>query len=132
VKKRAQFQFKICPNEKERADHLMEELTSLVEKPQPVNPRSNLWISEGSWRLMDSKSEARRCGNVQKADQLKILLRLSLRADRKSWIDKTAVAIESLLVARQVKAAYGLIHGWYRDKSGHVPKPTIQDEEKTR
>jgi hypothetical protein len=81
---------------------------------------------------MDSKSEARRCGNVQKADQLKILPRLSLRADRKSRIDKTAVKIESLLVARQVKAAYGLIHGWYRDKSGHVPKLTIQDEEKTR
>jgi hypothetical protein len=44
---------------------------------------------------MDLKSEARRCGNVQKADQLKILLRLSLRADRKSRIDKTAVEIES-------------------------------------
>ena len=81
---------------------------------------------------MDSKAEARRCGNGQEADRLKTLLRISLRADRKSRIEKTAVEIESLLGARQVKAAYGVIRGWYRDKPGHVPKPTIQDEEKTR
>jgi len=132
VEKRARFNFHIRPEDKERADFLMEELASLIEKPITADPKYSSWISAESWKLVDSKAEARRCGNGREADRIGRQLRKNLRADRKRRIDKTATEIEFLLKDKQVQAAYGKLRGWYRDKPGHVPKPTIQDEEKTR
>jgi exonuclease III len=117
---------------KNRADVLLEELEELIEKPRHAEPRFKSWISEASWKLIDSKAEARRCGDATKAKRLARQLRKSLRADRKSRIEAVSTEIEALLKADRVEEAYGKLRGWYRDKPGHVPKPTIQDEEKTR
>ena len=110
----------------------MEELAELIEKPARIDQRYESWISADSWKLVDAKAEARRCGDMQAVSRLKVLLRKSLKADRKRRIDTVAVEIDNLLEAKQVQAAYGILRRWYREKPGHVPKPTIQNEEKTR
>jgi exonuclease III len=132
VNKRARYSLQIRSEDKSRADHLMEELTELIEKPARIDQRYESWISANSWKLVDAKAEARRCGDAQAVSRLKVLLRKSLKADRKCRIDAVAAEIDNLLETKQVQAAYGILRRWYREKPGHVPKPTIQNEEKTR
>jgi hypothetical protein len=88
--------------------------------------------AEGRRFLMYSKSEARRCGNTMEAKRLTKTLRKRLKADRKARIEAVAVDIETLPRDNEVHRAYGKLRGWYREKPGHVPKPTFQEEKKTR
>ena len=110
----------------------MEELAELIEKPTTIDQRYESWISDVSWKLIDAKAEARRCGDASKVKNLKIRLRTSLKADRKQRIEVVAEQIDALLAAKDVRGAYGKLRSWYREKPGHVPKPTVQDEAKTR
>ena len=132
VRTRTRFSNQIRTEDKSRADHLMEELAELIEGTPSIDSRKASWISDESWKLINAKAEARRCGNAQVARSLKRLLRKSLQADRKSRIDKVANEVDSLLKDAKVQEAYGILRSWYRDKPGHVAKPTIQDEQKTR
>ena len=59
-------------------------------------------------------------------------LRKSLKKDRQSRSDKVAEEIEACLVNDNVKEAYEKLQGWYKPRTGHVPKPTYKDEEVTR
>jgi hypothetical protein len=54
------------------------------------------------------------------------------QGDRKARIEAVAVDIETLLRDNEVHKAYGKLRGWYREKPGHVPKPTFQEEKKAR
>jgi hypothetical protein len=55
-----------------------------------------------------------------------------LKKDRQARSDKVAEEIESLLLEDQVKKAYGVLSGWYKDVTGRAPKPTFRDEAETR
>ena len=132
VLKRTKYTLPVRSEDKNRADILMEELAELIEKPASIDHRYESWISAASWKLIDAKAEARRCGNGCEVKSLKVRLRKSLKADRKRRIDVVADQIDALLAARDVQGAYGKLRSWYREKPGHVPKPTIQDEKKTR
>ena len=132
VNSRSRYSLEIRPEDKTRADFLMEELTEFIEKPPSSDPQSESWISEATWKLFDAKAQARRRGDSVTAKNLKKPIRKSLQADRKRRIDKLSTEIEALLKAKQVQTAYGLLRGWYREKPGHIAKPTIQDEKKTR
>jgi hypothetical protein len=66
------------------------------------------------------------------AKRLAKTLRKGLKADRKARIEAVAVDIVTLLRDNEVHKAYGKLRGWYREKPGHVPKPTFQEEKKTR
>lgn len=95
------------------------------------NGRKNSWISEQTWRLIDQKARARKSGNTQEAKEIAKDLRCSLKKDHESRTDKVAIKIESYLLANDPKGAFEKIKCWYKQRSGHVPKPTYKDEEKT-
>lgn len=133
IGKRARFSLPIRAQDRSRADQLMDELVELIEKPTPRDQRHESWISDATWKLVDAKAAARKRGNAQAAvKSLKKQIRKSFRADRKCRIDKVATEVDALLLANDTRGAYGILRNWYRTKPGHVPKPTIQDEEKTR
>lgn len=132
VKRRARFEHRIRPEQKTRADHLMEELAALIEQPRLPDREYNSWISPATWKLIDLKAEARRCRDNQRVKSLKRRIQKAIKADRKRRIEKASEEIENLLTAGRTQEAYGKARCWYRDRSAHVPKPTIQEEEKTR
>ena len=132
VRGRTRYPVQTRPEDRERADDLMEELAALITKPCKIDPQYKSWISDTSWGLVSAKAEVRRCGDVQLTKSLARRLRRSLKTDRRRRVEATAVEIEALLLNNAAEAAYGRLRGWYRKKSGHVPKPTFQDEERTR
>jgi hypothetical protein len=60
------FRLQIENDNKMQADILMDELTTLIEKPKIRNAEQKyqLWISEKSWILIDKKSKARKSGDL--------------------------------------------------------------------
>ena len=88
VNSRSRYSLEIRPEDKTRADFLMEELTELIEKPPSSDPQSESWISEATWKLFDAKAQARRRGDSVTAKNLKKPIQKSLQADRKRRIDK--------------------------------------------
>ena len=110
----------------------MDELAGLVEGNCGKNEPYRSWISQSTWILISQKSDARRSGNAATAKILTKQIRKSLRVDRLKQIEKLASLIEIDLLRNEPKVAYGRIKGWYRDKPDQIPKPTFQDEEKTR
>ena len=133
VQKREVFPLVISPEQQNKADQLLAELTAAVARPKKQdNNRVGSWISEKSWRLMDERLEAKRHWHTERATELGKELRKSLRKDRQSRIDQAALSIETYLQARDNRRAYGVLQGWYKQSTGHVPKPTFRDEKRTR
>jgi exonuclease III len=132
VKKRSTFPIRISEDSKTATDFLMDELANLVEAKHDTNEPYRSWISQSTWILISKKSEARRSGNATTAKILSKQIRKNLRADRLQRIEQVARLIEQDLAKNEPKKAYGRIKGWYRDKPNQIPKPTFQDEEKTR
>jgi hypothetical protein len=56
----------------------------------------------------------------------------SLKADKLADIEKRRKEIEEALASNDTRKAYGKVRKWCKEKPAHVPKPTLQDEEKTR
>jgi hypothetical protein len=81
--------------------------------------------------LIDAKVAARRVNNTEKMNQLQKQIRKLLNKDRKSRITNLALEIDDLPSKNSTQQAYGKLRNWYREKPGHTPKPTIQDEKKT-
>jgi hypothetical protein len=69
---------------------------------------------------------------MTQAKEISKQLRKSLKRDRQNRSNKIAEEIEACLVNDNVKEAYGKLQGWYKQRTGHVPKPTYKDEEITR
>ena len=133
MRKRTRFPINIPPNERNPADVILEELSEAIKKPIPKEQdRSRSWISTETWRLIDMKVDARRVGNGDRVQELKKRVHRGLKKDRQARSDKVAEEIETLLLEDQVKKAYGVLSGWYKDVTGRAPKPTFRDEEETR
>jgi Reverse transcriptase (RNA-dependent DNA polymerase) len=136
VKKRTHIPNNIMENEKTYVDELMDELTTLVKQPTHYegedDSRRASWISENTWAMMEMKAEARRVGDSHRAKFLGIQIRKGLKKDRKSRINTLAVLIENDLNLKEPEKAFGRIKGWYKEKPEHVPKPTPEQEKKTR
>jgi hypothetical protein len=132
VRKRTIFPIKIRLEDKNPSDLLMDDLVTLINKPIKENPEYATWISPRSCTLVAAKAEARGCGNTNATKRLSKSLKKSIKTDRKARIEAVAVEIENSLRAGETHKAYKRLRGWYRSKPEHTPKPTRQDEEKTR
>jgi len=105
----------------------------MTEQEQDKNDnRTNSWISDATWTLIDQKASARRNKDPSKAKEIAKELRRSLKKDRQNRINKVADEIESYLVSKRTKEAFQKLQGWYKKRSGRPPKPTFGDEEATR
>jgi exonuclease III len=133
VAMRSKPQIDTNPQNANAADKLMEEIKMAIPKP-PKKPdhRYQSWISEDTWKAIDAKAEARRCGDTQKVLELKKVVRNGIRRDRMERINKTATTIENLLQDGKVQEAYTILRHWYRDRAAQPPKPTLMDAAKTR
>jgi hypothetical protein len=130
VRRRARFPIITPPEQHNEADKILCKLAETVPRdPQKEKDdgRKNSWISEATWKLIDQKASARKNGNTTQAKEIGKQLRRSLKKDRQSRSDKVAEEIEACLVDDNVKEAYGKLQGWYKQRSGHVPKPTYKD-----
>jgi outer membrane PBP1 activator LpoA protein len=118
------------------ADKILQKLAVTAktdsENQKKDSGRQNSWISETTWRLIDQKASARKNGDTQRSKEIAKELNHSLKKDRESRTDKVAVEIESLLVNNDPKGAFERLKCWYKQRSGHVPKPTYKDAEVTR
>ena len=84
-----------------RVDQLFAALRRAVPKTQLHEARSNAWISEDAWRLVDEGVSARR--DPRKGQTLKRQLgravKASLAADQKRRADKAGEEVEALVGA---------------------------------
>jgi hypothetical protein len=53
-----------------------------------------------------------------------------LRRDRRNRVKRVSLLATSYLEAGQLRNAYDVIRGWYRQRSGNIPKPTNHDLER--
>jgi hypothetical protein len=113
------------PNQNEPnnyAEKLMEELTKLVDKPNTSNQQYTSWILEKSWRINYAKAEARKNGNTESTTEV--------RTEKKPKNNKKSCVQNANKHAKG--AYYSKTRGWYSSTPDHTPKPTSQDEQKTK
>jgi hypothetical protein len=133
VQKRERFPIKIAVDKQSAADKILLELAAETVTPKPSDGgRAESWISMETWKLIDQKANARRLGKSNLAAAIGQQVRKSLQKDRQTRINLVAEEIEARLKAKDIETAYAKLQCWYRNSTGKVPKPTYQDEEKTR
>jgi hypothetical protein len=94
-----------------------------------MNTRTNSWISDETWALLDQKARVYKSGTYD-ADMWKSLtvdIRRRLRGDRRERVRKIGNLIEEHLEGNNTQAAYGLLKAWYRQATGRPLKPTRED-----
>ena len=138
IKGRSKFEWKnhtgngTGTEEVARIDALFDELVDLIKKPTIVDGRDSSWISEKTWKFIDAKAEARKRGDRKAIAEARKNMAKSLKADKLADIEGKRSEIEEALKNNDTRTAYGKVRKWCKEKPAHVPKPTLQDEEKTR
>jgi hypothetical protein len=75
------------PEDENPTDNLTDELADLIDQPAKAYPEYFTWGLNGSWKLVDAKAEARRCGNTNDAKSLGNCVRKSITSDHKARIE---------------------------------------------
>jgi hypothetical protein len=109
-----------------RFQHLKKYKNEIEELPKQ---REKSWISRQTWKLIDKRVYAVR---RQMSDDLihdyGKEIRKSLRMDRRQRAYRISMQIEQKMTAGNMKGAYDLLRGWYRDcGGGKPPRPTRKD-----
>jgi acetylornithine deacetylase/succinyl-diaminopimelate desuccinylase-like protein len=115
------------------ADKIMVELTEATKhaNKQTISNRTNSWISERSWNLVDAKAEARRTGQTARALELEKIRKKSFAADREKVLDNVADEISAMHAANKTEAAFQTLQTWYKKQTGHQSKPTPSMQKKS-
>jgi hypothetical protein len=117
-----------------QADCLFEDLRSSVERPENQVSRRASWISDESWKLIDTRLALRReAGHDQAAiRRLTRRIQASLKADRKSRVEKAGANVEALLQKEpsDLQGAWNALKGWYRVAGDRAPPPSRDTLEK--
>ena len=114
------------PTEPTREDVIFVALRRAVPKPHAWERRTNEWISEETWRLVDERVSARR-GTRVKARIRRLIREIteSLKRDRKMRVEIAGGEVETLLGADppNPKEAWRRLKGWYKAAVNRVPPP---------
>jgi hypothetical protein len=108
-----------------RFQHLKEFNNEIPDLP---TARERSWISKRTWDLIDKRIKAVRWHRAETIirDYSKEI-RKSLRKDRRQRAYRVSRQIEQKITAGNIRGAYNLLHGWYRDRRSKPPRPTRQD-----
>jgi hypothetical protein len=122
---------KITPINK--ADSIFDEIKSLVEKDTRATRRWPSWISQETWKLVESRAALRRHGKTQCAEGRKLSRKISkgIKADRQIRTQKAGEIIAVLLETGNLKGAWRSLQAWYKHASGKGSKPSCADLEAT-
>ena len=88
--------------------------------------RTNEWISEETWRLIDEIVSARRGSRVQaRIHRLSQAIAARLKGDRKRRVEIAVEEVETLLGADppNPKEAWRRLKGWYKAAVNRAPPP---------
>jgi hypothetical protein len=117
-----------------QADCLFEELRSSVERPTIQVSRRASWISDESWKLIDTRLALRRAVGHDQAAIRRLTRRIqaSLQADRKLRVEKAGDNVEALLQKEppDLQGAWNALKGWYRVAGDRAPPPSWDTLEK--
>ena len=109
------------------SDTLFSALKSHVVKVKPaVRKAKDPWISEATWRTMDSLTSLRREEPTDRA-RIKLLhrqVRTSIKGDRKDRTARAGALIESLVDGGSLQEAWDEMKVFYREASDRPPKPS--------
>lgn len=90
-----------------------------------VQARDQSWISKAMWTLIDKRVQAVKwhyslelIGNYSKA------ICKSLCKDHHQRAEWASHEIEQKLMAGDITSAYNILHGWYKQSGGKMPRPT--------
>jgi len=109
-------------------DILVNQLTGLLDPKHPTARKKSPWISEDTWKLVDQRAELKRQQAApEELRAMKDRIRRSLRQDRKERVKKAGEAIENALEGDDLREAWNLAKGWYRQASKKSPRPSHQD-----
>eukprot|EP00978_Attheya_sp_CCMP212_P011677 scaffold28947_cov48-Attheya_sp.AAC.3 len=99
-----------------------------------VSRRASSWISDESWKLIDTRLAFRRAfGHDQAAiRRLTRQIQASLQADRKIRVEKAGDNVEALLQKEppDLQGAWNALKGWYRVVGDRAPPPSWDTLEK--
>jgi Reverse transcriptase (RNA-dependent DNA polymerase) len=106
--------------------------TSSRRIPQQSTVPRTSWISDYTWRLIDTRASFRRLPqpnptSAQHIANLSQQIRKALRRDRKRRVIAAGEDIESLLNINDVRGAWTRLRGWYRQASTKTTKPSLAD-----
>ena len=103
---------------------MFEELVEAVEKlPKRERPES-AWVRPGTWALIDERAARRKEGNLtqREARRLGRKIAAALKEDRKERARKAGEAIMMELKDGNVKEAWRILKGWFREAGGTTVK----------
>lgn len=108
---------------------LEDSLGSLLLKLSPKQPKkrkTDPWITDATWQLMDRRAQLARSRQLTPAlhSALNRSIYASLRRDRKAWTKRAGQAIETHLKTHEAEEAWELARRWYRTSSPHPFKPS--------
>mmetsp|Transcript_7501 Transcript_7501/g.17019 ORF Transcript_7501/g.17019 Transcript_7501/m.17019 type:complete len:226 (-) Transcript_7501:948-1625(-) len=111
-----------------------EELQSNCVKPPPRALKSNSWISDATWQLVDRRAQLRRRGMLSQAGTRKLgrEIKASLKSDRKTRAATAASTIEGHLDAGGLKEAWRCLKGWYANATDKAAKPCYKSVQSKR
>ena len=117
---------KVGPRNKMEA--AFEELQSNCIKPPPRQAKSNAWISEETWQIIDHRATLRRMGRLSRANTRRLgrKVKASLQKDRQKRAATAASAIEGHLDSGELQEAWRCLKGWYATASDKAPKPCYE------
>ena len=114
------------PTEPTREDGIFVALRRAVPKPHGRERRTNEWISEETWRLVDERVSMRQGTRVKaRIWRLSREIAASLKGDRKSRVEISGEEVETLLGADppNPKEAWRRLKGWYKAAVKRAPPP---------
>ena len=109
---------------RDEQDERLQALHAAIAGPGVKRAEPNGWLSDVTKRLLSAKAAALRANQPTRAQELGRALRRNIRADRREWIRKVSVEVETRLEANDVIGAYALLRPWYRPFSGRAPVPS--------
>ena len=98
-----------------------------VPNPHVRECRTNVWISEEMWRLVDERVSAGRGKRVQaRIRRLSREIAASLKGDRKSRVEIAREEVGTLLGVDppNPKEAWRRLKGWYKAAVNRAPPPS--------
>ena len=117
VKKRQNLPVTLFPTqEKSKIGHSQNELLRIIkeniEEGKKNKKGKKLWISERTYKILNSKVNALRQNDSGKVKELGKEVRRSLRKDRRNLVNEISKEIEEKLKEHNVIEAYNILRCW--------------------
>jgi hypothetical protein len=120
-----QFPLSLPRGPMSQLDAAYEELKQDVVHPPPRERPANIWITDETWKIVDTRTLLRRKGMLSQAAARSLgrEIKARLKADCLFRATTTASNVEGYLAAGEYIEAWRHLKGWYRSAEDRAPKP---------